>query len=132
MQEASSNQPVSSNRKSNLITRLNFFNWNTRLSTRLAAFVIFAGLLPMAIVTWLSFISAQNSLINQGAFKVEQETERIGQDVEVYLSQFPNDLLALSETFSVQAIFRAQENGGIDPASLDNYDVWTSRFTQSL
>ncbi|MFK7803910.1 MAG: ATP-binding protein [Anaerolineae bacterium] len=132
MQQSSSNQPVSGNQTGNIFRNLNIFHWRSRLGTRLATFVTFAALVPMAIVTWVSFISAQTSLINQGAFKVEQETERIGQEVEVYLSQFPNDLLALSETFSVQAIFRAQANDGIDPASLDSYDVWTSRFTQSL
>ncbi|NWG75140.1 MAG: HAMP domain-containing protein, partial [Rubrivivax sp.] len=115
-----------------LAPKINFSIFRTRLSVRLTAFFVVIALVPMAIVTLLSFLFAQASLVDQAAFKVEQETERIGQDVEVYLSQFPSDLLALSDTFPVQAIFRAIDNGGIDPASLDDYGVWTSRLTQSF
>lgn len=115
-----------------LVPKINFSIFRTRLSVRLTAFFIVTALVPMAIVTLLSFLFAQGSLVDQAAFKVEQETERLGQDLEVYLSQFPSDLLALSDTFPVQAIFRAIDNDGVDPASEDTYGVWASRLTQSF
>lgn len=115
-----------------LVPKINFSIFRTRLSVRLTAFFMVTALVPMAIVTLLSFLSAQASLVDQAAFKVEQETERLGQDLEVYLSQFPSDLLALSDTFPVQAIFRAIDNNGVDPASQDTYGVWASRLTQSF
>jgi methyl-accepting chemotaxis protein len=106
--------------------------FRARLSVRLTVFFVVTALAPMAIVTLISFLFAQKSLVDQAAFKVEQETEQIGQDLEVYLSQFPSDLLAQSDSFPVQAIFRAIDNNGIDPASQDDYGVWTSRLTQSF
>jgi GAF domain-containing protein/HAMP domain-containing protein len=115
-----------------LFPKVNFSIFRTRMSVRLTAFFIVTALVPMAIVTLLSFFFAQASLVDQAAFKVEQETERIGLDLEVYLSQFPSDLLALSDTFPVQAIFRAIDNEGVDPASQDTYGVWVSRLTQSF
>jgi GAF domain-containing protein/HAMP domain-containing protein len=115
-----------------LFPKINFSIFRTRLSVRLTAFFMVTALVPMAIVTLLSFLFAQASLVDQAAFKVEQETERIGLDLEVYLSQFPSDLLALSDTFPVQAIFRAIDNDGVDPASQDTFGVWASRLTQSF
>ncbi|MEM8861948.1 MAG: ATP-binding protein, partial [Chloroflexota bacterium] len=117
---------------SNKNAELNQAKDTSRISRLLTMLFIVVALLPMGLVTYISFLSAQNSLIDQGEFKVEQETQLIGQDVEVYLSQFPSDLLALSDTFPIQAIFRSQDNGGVDPASLDSYGVWISRLTQSF
>jgi hypothetical protein len=51
-----------------LFSKINFSIFRTRLSVRLTAFFMVTALVPMAIVTLLSFLSAQASLVDQAGF----------------------------------------------------------------
>ena len=109
-----------------------FSNFKTSLSTWLTTYILLIALIPVLLISVANFIFAQRTLTNESTLKLEQEISQAALELEVYLAQFPDDLLVLSDAAPVEAIFRALENDGIDPASLDTYGVWVSRLTQYL
>ena len=101
-----------------------------RLGVRLTLMFVAAAVVPVVIVGVLSFQRASDSLRNLAVAQVQQEATLTTQDLTTFLGQFSTDLLTMSNTPPVQAIIRARDNGGIDPAQNDPYEVWVNRLTQ--
>ncbi|MFQ6027877.1 MAG: hypothetical protein ACE5Q6_10335, partial [Dehalococcoidia bacterium] len=93
---------------------LNVFR--ARLGVRLTAMFLGLALIPIAVVGIMSYQRASDSLTDLALAKQEQEATLTSQDMRTFLEQFSADVLALSDTPPVQAIIRARDNGGIDPA----------------
>ncbi len=101
-----------------------------RLGVHLTLMFVAAAVLPAVIVGVLSFQRASDSLEDLAVSQVQQEATLTTQDLTTFLGQFSSDLLAMSNTPPVQAIIRARDNNGIDPAQNDPYEVWVNRLTQ--
>lgn len=101
-----------------------------RIGTKLIVMFVLAALVPLAIVSFISFQRASGALVQNGIEKVEQETVLTEKETLVFIGQFGTDLLAMSDTPPVQAIIRARDNNGIDPKNNDPYGVWVNRLTQ--
>ncbi len=100
------------------------------LKSKLVILFVLAALIPVAVVSVVSFQRSSSALVSQALSKVEQEAVLTDQDLRTFLGQFSDDLLALSDTPPIQAIIRARDNGGIDPKSDDSFEVWVNRQTQ--
>ncbi|MEM8859460.1 MAG: ATP-binding protein [Chloroflexota bacterium] len=109
-----------------------FPKFNSSLRTWLTAYILLIALIPALVISISNFIIAQRNLNDQGARRNAQEFQRIGIITEAFLAQFPQDILVLRDSISVQAIFRSAENDGVDPASQDTYGLWVSRLTQTF
>ncbi|MEW5956431.1 MAG: ATP-binding protein [Chloroflexota bacterium] len=104
--------------------------FRTRLGVRLMVIFIGASLLPMLGGALLSYERARASLVDLALSKVEQEAALTAKDLSTYLEQFSSDLLMLSTAPPVQGLLRAQDQGGLDPATGRSYAEWIDWLRQ--
>ncbi len=100
------------------------------IQVRLTVLFILVAVVPMLLVSLVSFTQARAGLVHLAFGSVQQDATLTAADMQTYLGQFSADLLALSDTPPVQGIVRAADNGGIDPNSNDSHEVWVNRLAQ--
>src|SRR6266498_2562224 len=104
--------------------------FRTRLGVRLMVVFIGVALAPMLVGVLLSYQRARASLVDLALSKVEQEAALTAKDLGTSLEQFSSDILMLSNAPPLQGLLRAQDNGGLDPATGRSSEEWIDWLRQ--
>ncbi len=102
---------------------------NGSLRIKLTLLFVLVALIPMITVAGISIRRASDTITDQALHMALAETEATVAEIEIYLAQFAADLLTFANSPPINGMIRAADNGGIDPASNDQFEVWADKLS---
>ena len=95
---------------------MKFFYWKSRIYRRLILFFIFAGIVPVLLLSMVSYRQMQKSLNSKISDYSSQFIAAVGHDIEREIQQLENVLIDLSYSDEMKKIY--QEYATLSPYSL--------------
>lgn len=99
------------------------------LRVKLTLMFVLVALIPMITIAFVSIGRASATITDQALSTALAENEAVSAQIEIFLAQFPPDLLTFANSPPIQGMIRAVNNGGTDPVSDDRFDVWAGRLS---
>ena len=100
------------------------------LRLKLTLVFVAVALVPMIAIAVISIRRASDTITRQALSTTLAENEASVAELEIFLAQFPTDILTFANSPPVQGMIRARESGGIDPVSGDPFDIWSARLSE--
>ena len=76
--------------------RITRYATNSRLARRMVLLFVFAALLPMLVLAWLSFRQVSGELVEQGGVEARRNTKQLGMDIFERLNYLSKELSLFS------------------------------------
>ena len=90
--------------------------------------ILLSATVPALVVGLLGAITAGNALSGKATSLVQRESMESIEETSAFLDSVDNDVAILSQTPSLQAAVRAQDNNGVDPISEIASEEWINQL----
>lgn len=101
-------------------------------SIKILLIFVFAGILCVAITTFVVEFFRYNSVVKQYEVRATAQVDFHHQVIQKYFNAYRRDVIFLSLAPSIQGLVRVQQNNGIDPLDINTAQGWQDRLGSTL